>query len=77
MISRKHHNLTFPTHTLPTTVTTTTKYNIFLKRYSVGADSVEEPAVVGHDQNAAGEAVDGILEASEGVHIEVVRGLVQ
>lgn len=43
----------------------------------MGTDAIEEPPIVRHDENAAGEAVNGILEASKRVHVEVVRRLVE
>lgn len=65
--------------TITTTTTTaaaatdaTTTAGAILERYRVRADAVEEPAVVAHDENAASEAVDRLLEASKRVHIEIV-----
>src|SRR6266498_519234 len=43
----------------------------------VGGDAVEEPAVVADHDRASREAEEGLLERAQGVHVEVVRGLVE
>lgn len=73
MISREHHHLTLASNFL---LTATTTWSIF-KRYRVGTYSIEEPAIVRDDENAAGKAMDSILETSKGVDVEIIRGFVQ
>ena len=41
------------------------------------AEAVEEEAVVGDDDGAAGEVLQRVLEGAEGFHVEIVGGLVQ
>jgi len=43
----------------------------------VGGDTVEEPAVVGGDQHAAGEFQQGVFECAQGFHVEVVRRFIE
>ena len=43
----------------------------------VGADAVEEPAVVAYDDGASGEVVEAFLEGAEGVDVDVVGGFVE
>ena len=43
----------------------------------VGADAVEEEAVVGDDDGAAGEVDEGVLEGAEGLDVEVVGRFVE
>ena len=43
----------------------------------VGGHAVEEPAVVGDDHGAAGELQQGVLQAGEGLGVQVVGRLVQ
>ena len=43
----------------------------------VGADAVEEEAVVADDHGAAGEVDKGVLQGAEGFDVEVVGGLVE
>ena len=43
----------------------------------VGRDSVEEPAVVGDDDDAARERLEAGLEGAEGVDVEVVGRFVE
>ena len=43
----------------------------------VGGDAVEEPAVVGDDQHAAGEFEERVFQRAQGLHVEVVGGFVQ
>src|SRR4029453_6508391 len=40
-------------------------------------DAVEEEPVVGHDDRASGEVLEGVLEDSQGGEVQVVRGLVE
>src|SRR5207247_5815835 len=48
-----------------------------LERQHVGGNPVEEPAIVADDDGATREGEEGVLEGTEGVHVEVVGGLVQ
>jgi len=50
---------------------------IALEGEDVGADAVEEPAVVADDDGTAGEALQAFLQGSQGVDIDVVGGLVE
>src|SRR5580704_6048521 len=43
----------------------------------VGRDPVKEPAVVAGDHGAAGELEQRVLQAAEGLHVEVVGRLVE
>src|SRR3984957_14813827 len=43
----------------------------------VRGDPVEEPAVVAGDHGAAGELEQRVLQAREGLHVQVVGGLVE
>ncbi len=43
----------------------------------VGADAVEEPAVVADDEGGACEFADGFFEGAECVDVEVVGGFVE
>ena len=43
----------------------------------VGRDAVEEPAVVGNHHGAAGEGHQRVFQRAQGVHVEVVGGLVE
>src|SRR6201999_2148425 len=43
----------------------------------VRRDPVEEPAVVGRDDRAAGELQERVLQARQGLDVEVVGGLVE
>src|SRR5690606_33470609 len=48
-----------------------------LEGEDVGRHAVQEPAVVGDDHGAAGELQQSVLERAEGLHVQVVRRLVQ
>ena len=50
---------------------------ISLEGEDVRRDTVEEPAIVGDDHSAAREVEEGIFERTQGVDVEVVRGLVE
>src|SRR4051812_32678731 len=50
---------------------------VALEREHVRRDAVEEPAIVGDDHRAAGEAEQRLLERAERVDVEVVRRLVE
>ena len=43
----------------------------------VGADAVEEPAVVADDEGGACKFADGFFEGAQGVDIQVVGGFVE
>jgi hypothetical protein len=50
---------------------------VVLEGEDVRGDAVEEPAIVRDDDRAAGEALEGLLERADGVHVEVVGRLVE
>ena len=50
---------------------------IALAGEDVGGDAVEEPAVVGDDEDAACEFEQGVFQGAQGLHVEVVRRFVQ
>ena len=50
---------------------------VALEGEDVGGDAIQEPPVVADHDGAAGEAQQGLLESSERVDVEVVRGLVE
>jgi hypothetical protein len=50
---------------------------VALEGEDVGADAVEEEAVVADDDGAAGEVDEGVLEGAQGLDVEVVGGLVE
>lgn len=70
MIPLKHHHPALPLQSPITPAAT------ILEGYRVRADPIEEPPVVRHDQHAAGEAVNSLLEAPESVDVEIIRRLV-
>ena len=43
----------------------------------VGGDAVEEPAVVGDDHGTSRELQEGVIEAREGLDIQVVGRLIE
>lgn len=43
----------------------------------MGADAVEEEAIVADDHGAAGEVDEALFENAHGAHVEVVGGLVE
>ena len=43
----------------------------------LGGDAIEEGAVVAHDEHGAVIACEHVLERIEGVHVEIVRRLVE
>ena len=52
-------------------------FAVAFERQDVGADAVEEPAVVTYDNGAAGEVVEAFFKGAERVDIYVVGGLVE
>src|SRR5882672_5928068 len=50
---------------------------VALEGQHVGGDPIEEPPVVGDHHRAAREGQQRVLEGAEGVHVEVVGGLVE
>jgi hypothetical protein len=48
---------------------------VALEGEHVGADAVEEEAVVGDHHGAAGEVGEGVFQGAEGFDVEVVGGL--
>src|SRR5262245_23093898 len=50
---------------------------VALEREDVGRDAVEEVAVVRHDDRAAGERLERLLEDAQRLEVEVVRRLVE
>src|SRR5262249_10322310 len=50
---------------------------ITLGREDVRGDAVEEPAVVADHQHAAGEFQQRVLQRTQRLHVEVVRGFVE
>src|SRR5215204_7020586 len=52
-------------------------FTVALEGEDVRGDAVEEPAVVADDDGAAGEVFERLLERAHGVHVEVVRRLVE
>ena len=50
---------------------------VALEGQHVGGDAVQEPAVVGDHDRAAGERQQRVLERAQRVHVEVVGGLVE
>src|ERR1700676_2526016 len=50
---------------------------IALEGEDVRGDAIEEPAVVADHHRAAGEGEESLLERPQGVHVEIVGGLVE
>src|SRR5262249_6502894 len=50
---------------------------VALEGQDVGGDAVEEPAVVADDDGTAAEVQQRLLQGPQGVHVEVVGGLVE
>ena len=50
---------------------------VAFEREDVRRDAVEEPAIVGDHDGAAGEVEQGVLERAQRVDVEVVRRLVE
>ena len=50
---------------------------VALEGEDMGADAVEEPAVVADDHSAAGEVLEALLQGTHGVDVDVVGGLVE
>ena len=52
-------------------------FAVALERQDVRGDAIEKPAVVAADHGAAGEVLKTLFQGSQGVHIEIVRRLVE
>src|SRR5678815_24853 len=52
-------------------------FAVALERQDVCGDAIEKPAVVAADHGAAGEVLKTLFQGSQGVHIEIVRRLVE
>ena len=50
---------------------------VALPGQDVGGNAVQEPAVVGDDHGAAGEVLQGLLQGLQGLHVQVIGGLVE
>ena len=47
------------------------------KRQNMGGDPIEKPPVMADHNHRARKVFEGLLQCSQGIHIQVIRGLVQ